>query len=501
VQLPSGEVVNLCETANVFVNKYFRPIHIYFSQKPKQMCREKRCSAPDGFGGRCKNVTEDPNCDQCKLHHQVAKDLCIKYKEICQVANAKNVDVKIKDPEEHVKYLLNVHKWCERAYDARWEHQLYAYAELDSGHYIQFTMIQDKMDACYQKITELHNRKRVEVLAETPLGLSEDLLDDADPPPTTQASVSQKALEKMEKFKQRQKADEIKLDNVLRRNRAENERLEQRQNKLGVKCLERLRALIPRQYHDNLFFEASALSVVGELHNQGYYHPDYLPNPCPNCDCGGFKESVFKLGCVCFTRTDITSLTFVAGFGIKFLTAITEDLVKSSEKIVPALEDLARAYEKHGKIMVRKLMMLVWEPSQDRLVLSYETANRPLKHSEVLRNQRQRQVVKMQSGSNSQNDLRVRNGMTKLDEPKPFLDTVYNLSKYIDTNGKLPSANAKRPEVVSLDEWIHEQFENFGPDESDSKGELVIPENYAAFLKLVRKYYRYFFPDEPKLLE
>src|SRR5579872_1992402 len=126
------------------------------------MCNNKICSASTQ-NGRCTKFTLDEKCDHCEEHHDTHKELYMKYHNLSIIAYSKNLELKIKDPEKHIKYLYHCYRLFMAVHDARLEHHAYAYdpSTCDTGHLKQIYIMQNKMKYCESEI----ERRKSEILS------------------------------------------------------------------------------------------------------------------------------------------------------------------------------------------------------------------------------------------------------------------------------------------------------------------------------------------------
>jgi hypothetical protein len=460
------------------------------------MCIIKQCCAPVG-DQQCTKQTLNNNCDHCEIHHDEALKLYLKYKEICAVANSKKIYVKIKDRDQHIKHLMHCLRWLENAYDAREEHQLYAYVpeKLDGGHKEQFNIIQDKIDYCRDKVTQLYKElqdmehsKQEEEMEESETELPcEELVETSQIAEKT--SVKSSILDKLEGFKSKQMKDKMEFDKILKRNTRQNKKIKQEKTKAATLCKNLIIGLLEKypiwdeisesQKCDEMFLALSVFSTLVELHNLHYYADDYEPLSCPNCNCGNFKEYEYKLGCPCFLRKDNNTVSVLAYNDLPDLKLISNDILYYSDLIDPIIEDLLQCYKKHGTRLIKKMMMLLWDPDEERLVLSYDGVTWKSKPSEMMKRARTRKSIQM---------LQNNDTMTKDDDELTFGDILKQLCNYIDRNDKLPSSNSKQSHTLMLYDWLREQQNNW----TNEYGTMLVPENKMFFEKFISKYHRYF---------
>ncbi len=456
------------------------------------MCVISQCCAPVG-DKRCSKQTLNENCDHCELHQPEHLRLYLKYKEICAVANSKKIHVKIKDRNQHIKHLMHCLRWLENAYDAREEHKLYAYvAETqDYGHKEQFKIIQDKIDYCRERVSQLY--KELEEISQTEeikeskteLPQLEDQLENETCVEMGTASTKSSILDKIQAFKTKQTKDEIEFDKILKRNTRENEKISQEKTKAATLCQNLIRELLGKhtiwneisqsRKCDQMFLELSIFSTLVELHNLRYYNDDYEPLSCPNCNCGNFKEYEYKLGCPCFLRKDYDSVSILAYNHLNYIKGISRDILYFSELIDPIIEDLIKCYKKHNVNLIKKMMMLLWDPNQERLVLSYDGVTWKSKPSEMMKRARTRKQIPINYDTNEDEDI-------------SFGNILRQLCDYIDQNDKLPSLKSKQPHIRMLHDWLKEQQNNWTND----YGTMLISENKMFFEKFISKYGSYF---------
>jgi hypothetical protein len=461
-----------------------------FFTKKNKMCIIKQCCAPIG-DKRCSNPTLNANCDHCEIHQEEHLRLYLKYKEICAVANSKKIYVKIKDRHQHIKHLMHCLRWLENAYDAREEHQLRAYVAetVDYGHKEQFNIIQDKIDFCREKVAQLYKElEEIETYKEEEEEIEESEselpLEEISEITIVEKSEDTKSsiLDKIEIFKNKQTKDKLEFDKILKKNTKENEKIKREKTKAATLCKNLINELLDshrlwteysNKSEHQMFLELAVFTTLIELHNLRYYSDDYEPEECPNCDCGNFKESEYKLGCPCFLKKGNDTISVLAYNDLEHIKVISQEIIYYSELIDPIVEDLIGCYKKHGTRLIKKMMMFLWDPDQERLVLSYDGVTWKSKPSEQFKLMRKKKTLRSHDVISDRDD-----------DEMTFKDFLRDLCNFIDRNDKLPSSNSKQIHTRMLYDWLREQQQNY----RNEYGTMLIPENRACFEKFLTRY-------------
>jgi hypothetical protein len=442
------------------------------------MCIEKVCCAPEN-GERCSNFTLNANCDHCKKHHEKALELYLKYKEICIVANNKNINVVIKDKNKHIRYLYNCHLWLERAYDARLEHRFFAYVPecYDYGHDKQFIILQQKLNICRTKCAALFELLQVK---------DEMVVEKEEQEPEVEEEFLNVDLmvEKISQFKEKQKKDDIEFDKTLQANIRQNNKLAQDKLKVVTLCNDLIKKKL--QVQDRTYFNQIAIfRIIVEMKSIGYFDMEYKPEACRSCSCGEYMPMQFKLGCSCYLKKDGDSISFLSRTNIEtyYFKSICQVILKKSNKVKinSLIRDYMACYNIHGTNMIKKLMTLLWDSAEKRLVLSCENIKLNEKLSESMARLRQRKAV-----------YPVWNRKRKIVPiNERWADTLDEVTTFIDRNGKLPPLTSKRPEIRNLCEWLDTQLDHY----TDKTGLMQEERICSAFEKFIYKYYDYFPED------
>lgn len=430
------------------------------------MCIEKICTAST-LNGRCTNFTLDKKCDHCIVHNETAVKLYLEYKEICKIADSKNINAKIKDPLKYMKYLHNCHIWLVKAYNARLRHRIYAYVPetVDYGHLEQYRILKQKIDLCQAKILEVNkliNKKVPNNIIE------EDSEEDLES--SVEDSPENPIIYEVREFQKKQKSDDAEFDKILQKNIKENEQIAKEKNKAVTLCMNLIKARIDPKYN-NYFVQIGIFRTLVQMQNMDYFHPLYMPQPCENCSCGGYKPIQFKLGCPCFLEEAGDSVSFLnrCTIAIDHLKMMCEIILYFPKKVYPMIKEFTECYKIHDNNLIKKLMMFVWEEDKNRLVLSYDGFVAGKKPSERISRMRQKL-----------------NSKSKITEIKlTWGDTLDILSHFIERNGKLPPANSKNSTTQMLNKWLTQQRKDY---ESN-----CMTEHESSFEKFLCKHSEYFF--------
>jgi len=115
-----------------------------------------QCCAIDN-NNRCTNTTLGES-KHCKNHHDLAIKLYLKYKKICESAYSLNLNKPFDNIMDNIKFLNKCYRLFNDAYNARFEHRQYAFADecTDDGHELQFTILQNKIKTCEDKLYEIY---------------------------------------------------------------------------------------------------------------------------------------------------------------------------------------------------------------------------------------------------------------------------------------------------------------------------------------------------------
>ena len=452
----------------------------------EQICVLKLCCAPQNSKNetRCHNQTVHKNSDHCCEHQPYANILYGKYKEICEIAKSKNIDCKIKDQTEHVKYLMHCYNWFANAYDARLKHRKYAYVPetYDFGHDVQFEILQQDMLLCEAKIRKTIQSQNKEVTKqdhhqyknedEVVSQVSLQSIDRKE-----EKNQNDKHLKRIAHFKAQKNREDLKFNKVLQKNIKENELIMHNRTKVATLLVKLLNGLDVK-IDNNSFLQLATLYIIIELHNNLYFKEYYEPPPCPNCACGGFKNVNFVLGCYCLFKNndDMVQHFAQSSFELTIMKRLIDDILKNQDKIKPIAKDFLQCYQYFGMKLVCKVMTLSWDEESNRLLFIYDGCYVKSKRSDDMKR------------------FRVTYGPTckKIQVPqKPILNynwfsVLQELCHYIDYNGKLPSENSKQEKTQFLHDWLYEQRLNWSHDDLDNV-------YLSAFLKFLDKYQFFFF--------
>ena len=463
------------------------------------MCHNIICCAPTE-NGRCTQQTLNENCDHCSAHHDIALKLYLEYKEICAIANSKNIDIKISDPQKQIKYLFNCHTWFVRAYNARLKHRFYAYVPetYDNGHNKQFQIIQDKINICQNKISELNTLQispetnNKEDFEEEENNNKEDFeeennnKEDFEEEFNDEKEIDTKLMiTRINNFKKKQIENDRAFDKILRKNIAENDRILKERIKIGNLILRLIESHTDNKY--NIFFvQISIFRIFVEMYNLDYFEPEYYPKACENCNCGGYKPDYFSLGCPCYLRTDITSLNFLLEIQAtnKQLKIIYHAMLTNMPWFIPIIEDFILLYKKHNTGLIKNGMAFMWDSEEDRPILHYNTISSVNRRSQEMKQFRHNKTKILQK--HLKNKIEKQRYVPT--EQEKWKQTLHELCNYIDRNDKLPSSKSKQPKIQSLNTWLTKQIQNY-TENRDLTSEHQLGFSFHKFLHKYNKFF------------
>jgi hypothetical protein len=330
------------------------------------MCDVRQCCAPTQINSniRCINQTTNTSEHHCAEHYTYAIELYKKYKHICNVAYKLYPTKEIKNIDKRIEYLNYCHDWFVTAYNARLEHRNYAFVPecFDSGHNFQFEIIQDKINICNTLLYDIYNNMKQDNSKDNNLESDNKTIDII--------------IEKVKKFKKKQKQDDRETQQLIDSYMKENEELFKQKAKIVNLCYNAMTKILSVKYNlsqnvsENIPFAVyiGLYHLTRQVYHMGYLEGTYKPIKCTICDCGGYIGECARLGCNCVNGfSDIKKyLNTTAMYNIK---KTYELLITYSSKLDHLIDDIILYYNIYDDTILDMKFELVWEESINRLKL------------------------------------------------------------------------------------------------------------------------------------
>lgn len=213
-----------------------------------------QCTAPLDCSNRyirCENICIGDS-DHCIQHKDHSNSLYIKYKDYCEQVEC--IDIAILP--NNIYILMRNYALLEKAYDARLEHQKYAYVPelVDKGHLYQFHILKNKITLCEHKLYQIFNNKiNNSIRADYRLEKQQDTSNDTN--------NEENVINIIKVFKKKIINDDKEIDNILIRTINENNEL---YNNLTKLCIKHINGILNRIYIRSLHFH--------KIDNCKYFH-------------------------------------------------------------------------------------------------------------------------------------------------------------------------------------------------------------------------------------
>jgi hypothetical protein len=333
------------------------------------MCQIKQCCAPIVVNKRCPNETYK-SFNHCLDHCEKANKLYKYYKQVCEVAYKLDINKKIEDLKQKITYLNDCYLWFVRAYDARMKHRNYAYVPecYDSGHNLQFKIIQDKIDICNSKLYVAY--KSYAVKTKTPIqaeiNITENNINNCD-----KDDEIEKIMQGMHDFKKRQKEDTRETQRVLQEYMKENKIETEKKSKLVslyVKAIKPIVDLIEMKTLDEkgqYIIQTTIFHIALRLNNLDYFDGNYEPEKC-DCDCGSYLSHGISLGCRCNLGYDNIS-SYMNSHTIYHLKMVYMLVLNNQSIIKEFIKDVIYHYKLYDDTIFTTDFELLWNDTENRL--------------------------------------------------------------------------------------------------------------------------------------
>lgn len=179
-----------------------------------------QCCAIDNKS-RCTNTTLGES-KHCKNHHDLAIKLYLKYKKITDTAYNLNLNKSFNDIMDEIKFLNKCYRMFNDAYNARFKHRQYAFADecTDDGHELQFTILQNKIKSCEDKLYDIYMKHTPNINLDTNSDVNEDEI--IQPTKITEEILIKQSIKNVKKQKKvRDDLDKV-LDEMIKANEKNN---------------------------------------------------------------------------------------------------------------------------------------------------------------------------------------------------------------------------------------------------------------------------------------
>jgi hypothetical protein len=329
---------------------------------------DKQCCSLNELNQRCKNETFKQS-KHCVDHYQIALQLYLNYKKMCNIANGLNIDEKIENRRKKIAHLKKCHHWLVKAYNARLEHRNYAFAPEchDFGHNLQFQITQEKIDKCREELCKMSRRQI----------LLHDDDDDDDYPHRHEDDEDgedddedddelNSALLTMHKFVKKKKMDEKETNRIISHYIRSNNIALAAKEKIANSCIKLLNALCKT---DDPIINHAVYYLIQEMYIIDYFSSNFEPKKCPNCDCGNFSFYEFTLlnkmkdsNCTVKSLFDVLSVDCV-GF-------IHNLVLSNLRKISEVSKDIVTLFKIYGNQVLVMQLETTWKPKMARMVVT-----------------------------------------------------------------------------------------------------------------------------------
>jgi hypothetical protein len=272
---------------------------------------------------------------------------------------------------DRIDHLNMCYDWYINAYEARLKHRNYAFVPecYDFGHNLQFTIIQEKINLCEDKlfaIKQKHEESRDHLLDsksdENRVSENADHQYDAH---------IKKAMKYVNTFKKKRLADEKETDQLIRQYIKENEVSLKYKQRIIDLCANFLKSFTD-EYNEDFYIHVGIFHLIRELHCFGYFESNYRPIKCTECTCGSYVSRSVTLSCKC-TMGHNNMKNYLHALSIESLKNLCRLMLTNKQKIEPLVADLIlfyRIFDTHVLVMG---MELTWDPMVGRLVLKEDS--------------------------------------------------------------------------------------------------------------------------------
>ena len=344
----------------------------------------KKCTAVTEYNKRCNKTVV--NCSyHCKEHYEIAKNLYIKYKKICNEAYKLNLDRNIKDTSQQWNYLMKCYSTFKKAYDARSDHRKYAFVKEchDYGHNLQFKILRKKMELCERKLYEINSKtgnsiKPVynfnnmivykNIYAEEKK--EEDVVECNKKQQTRKSNnnnnINKNKIASKRKREHRQRKEK-QSDEIIEKYIREKEEAIRIKNMIIDLIINLLDPIIFSLFGTNTHTAPYLMfyQLTHRLWELDYYK-NFVPDRCndPNCNCYAVYDLHLICKCAVYYYEPEGFFNSVNYESLKKFYKIT---LYNKEKIVDILRDIVLTYKLFRNGMIKKKFSLQWSNRLNRL--------------------------------------------------------------------------------------------------------------------------------------
>lgn len=386
----------------------------------------------DGLGGGTRCIL--PVCQfskHCEKHHNTAKKLYFKYKELCKTADELNILKPIKNRRKKIAHLRKCHDRLVAAYDARIAHRNYAFAPEchDFGHELQFKIIQEKIDKCKEELCKIATtattastghpsrigdvkfledgeedgdiettatNEPTENIDETAEHVEESKEEKTVVTSTTTKTTNTTttsgdglipAIKSMRKFARKKIKDEQITERMIARYAQQNKILIEEKTKMVNSFVRVLNGLSGT---DDPNVNRGVMSLILELWSEKYFNKNYEPEMCDRCNCGRYLTATFRL-CPDM-RSYRNTAELLERNETDMLKMMYQKIISNLKKISPVVKDVLALFKVYGKRALTMGIEMTWSPDLERLTVrhSSESFIPEKKKSQILAMQRAR---------------------------------------------------------------------------------------------------------------
>ena len=372
---------------------------------------------------RCPNPTINES-NHCNSHYFQAKKLYLSYKKICSKADKYDISKQIENIPDRINYLLKCYAILNKAFNSRMKHNAYAFVPecVDSGHEIQFKIIQHKLNLCEQALSDLYEleskTKSESVVLESPKEniIPVKIAQDKMPPPNSN-SIKQNILKHKKQRYQTENDFNNMIEIYIKRN------MEASNNKKTL--VELIVACINKIYGgagiiDNQFINIIAIyNIVFELEEIGYFRKkDFVPEKCKECKCNNYVTYYTKLFCTndsdhikkykpsdpnIKTILD-TLLEYFSKHYEHEMKYFYELLIFNKQKLVSIINDYKILQHIYGTAIINIYIDFIWDPIEKRLRMNQSNPPAHYKQSKFLATLRLREKYYVKHIKNNYSD-------------------------------------------------------------------------------------------------
>ncbi len=362
------------------------------------LCETRQCCALVDNHKRCPNPTQTPTQQHCKEHLGKAVSMYKHYKSVCDIAYKMDVmkEAQIGDLDEKIKYLNLCYRWYKRAYEARLKHHTYAFTPdcQDAGHNLQFTIIQDKIDVCEDRLSEIYQnyaQLRLDAMEQQQTHgkykiyrkeISSDSDDFESTTETNQCEIDT-MIQRVKQFRAKRINDEILTNQMMAVYIDETQKADMSKFKLAHLLGNALRQMIvcddSMAEIDQFYIYYASILLIYKL-NVVRYFSGYITEHCnsPTCNCNKILGHSIKLACNCVYKytADVDSIppieSYLKTIAYENITQIYTDMLKYMPKIKPLIADLILFYKIYGAPLMTMELEIIWDNDLNRLKLTDE---------------------------------------------------------------------------------------------------------------------------------